>query len=86
MDLLFIMFRHFNLWLENAYIKKQPVRYIGLQRHILGNVADWNPSCIEFFFSEEHGVIGIDGHPKQNAQVYLIFMFVCFAFVFISDY
>ena len=69
MHLLFTSYRHFNLWVEKCYVKKQPVRYIGLQRHLLGNITEWTADQLEFFFTEEHGVIGIDGHPKQNAKV-----------------
>lgn len=33
--------------------------------------ADWTPEDVEYFFSEEMGVIGINGRPKLNAKVYI---------------
>ena len=74
MHLLFLTCRHFNLWVENAYVKKHPVRYIRLQRHLMGNMTEWKADQLEFFFTEEHGVIGIDGHPKENAKVIISFI------------
>lgn len=31
-----IQVKHFNLWSEKAYVRKLPVRYIGLQVHKIG--------------------------------------------------
>ena len=37
--------------------------------HLLGAFDDWFPDNMEFFFSEELGILGIDGRPKLDAQV-----------------
>ena len=35
----------------------------------MGEFSEWKPDQVEFFFSEETGVLGINGSPKLNSEV-----------------
>ena len=48
---------------------KIPLQNLIVQHHLLGEFENWTPDKLEFFFSEELGVLGIDGRPKVDAQV-----------------
>lgn len=39
------------------------------QHHLLKNFSDWTPDKLEFFFSEDIGVLGINGRAKPDAKV-----------------
>ena len=71
-DFQALMESHIAAWSANteSYKIKQPVRNIGLQRHILPpKFSDWKPEMFEFFFNSQQGVLNIKGEPYEDSQV-----------------
>ena len=55
---------------KNNFDTKEPVRYFGLQIDKLqGDSDDWWEENVEFWWSRDRGVFGINGKEKENPNV-----------------